>query len=67
MLTEACNVIQKLVKDIKDVCIAFDHRKNEVEIVWGEEIYNTPTGDMPRIIENIKYLEDHKQKFNATK
>jgi hypothetical protein len=63
-LTQACDVLINLVKGIKDFCIAFDHNKPEVEIVWGEEIYNTPTHDMARVIESIKYMESLKQTFS---
>jgi hypothetical protein len=64
LLVSACNVLENIVKEIKDFCVTFDHAQDKVEIFWGDELYNTPTGELPRIVESIKYLESRKKQYN---
>jgi len=55
-LMEASNVLQYLVKDIKDLCISFDHSRDKLDVIWHEEIFQVPVGELHKTIDSIKYL-----------
>jgi predicted ArsR family transcriptional regulator len=63
-LEKACETLLKFVNNRKDMCIAFDHSKKKVEIVWGEEIYNAGTEEVIDVLMAIKKLDTHRQTFN---
>lgn len=56
-IKEACDVLTYLVKDIKELCIAFDNKQSEVEILWHEEVYKADVVEVPKVIDAIKYLQ----------
>lgn len=63
-LEKACATLLKFVGERKDMCIAFDHAKDKVEIVWGEEIYNARTDEVIDLLMAIKKLDTHRQTFS---
>lgn len=56
-IKEACDVLLFLTKDIKELCIAFDNKQSEVEILWHEEVYKADVVEVPKVIDAIKYLQ----------
>ena len=56
-IKEACDVLLFLTKDIKELCIAFDNKHSEVELVWHEEVYKADVVEVPKVIDAIKYLQ----------
>lgn len=63
-LTQACDVIGKLVKEVKDLCFAFDTSKDKVEIIWREDLYDVPSSEVPQAIACIKYLQSMEKQFS---
>jgi hypothetical protein len=63
-IEKACETLLQFVGARKDMCIAFDHSKKKVEIVWGEEIYNAGTEEVIDVLMAIKKLDTHRQSFN---
>lgn len=55
-LKEACDVLNYLVKDVKDLCISFDHSRNNVDVLWHEEVFQVAVDEVPKTIECIKFL-----------
>lgn len=55
-LVEASNVLQYLVKDIKDLCISFDHSRNKLDVLWHEEVFQVSIDELPKTIDSIKFL-----------
>jgi hypothetical protein len=55
-LVEASNVLQYLVKDIKDLCISFDHSRNKLDVLWHEELFQVAIDELPKTIDSIKFL-----------
>lgn len=64
-IEKACATLLKFVGSRKDMCIAFDHNKAKVEIVWGEEIYNASTEEVIDVLMAIKKLDTHRQVFTT--
>jgi hypothetical protein len=56
-ITEACDVLLYITKDIKDFCISFDSKHNEVELMWREEVFKADVVEVPKIVEAVKYLQ----------
>jgi hypothetical protein len=63
-ITEASNVLQYLVKDIKDLCISFDHRRNKLEVLWHEELFQVTIDELPKAIDSIKFLANKELDFS---
>lgn len=55
-IMQASSVLQYLVKDVKDLCISFDHSRDKLDVIWHEEIFQVAVGELPRVIDNIKFL-----------
>lgn len=55
-LKEACDVLTYLVKDVKDLCISFDHSRNKVDVLWHEEVFQVDVNEVPKAVECIKFL-----------
>ena len=55
-IMQASSVLQYLVKDIKDLCISFDHSRDKLDVIWHEEIFQVPVGELHKTIDSIKYL-----------
>lgn len=55
-IMQASSVLQYLVRDVKDLCISFDHSRENVDVLWHEEIFQVPVADLPKAIDSIKYL-----------
>jgi hypothetical protein len=55
-LVDASNVLQYLVKDIKDLCISFDHSRNKLDVLWHEEVFQVSIDELPKTIDSIKFL-----------
>jgi hypothetical protein len=56
-IKEACDVLLYITKDIKDFCISFDSKHNEVELMWREEVFKADVVEVPKIVEAVKYLQ----------
>ena len=59
----ACKVIDALVKSTKDLCFAFDHQKQAVEILWHEELYDVSIAEVPQTIEAIRFLQSKEKQY----
>ena len=55
-LKEACDVLMYLVKDVKDLCISFDHSRKVVDVLWHEEVFQVEVNEVPKAVECIKFL-----------
>jgi len=62
-LMEASNVLQYLVKDIKDLCISFDHSRNKLDVLWHEELFQVAIDELPKTIDSIKFLAKKEATF----
>lgn len=62
-IKEASDVLQYLVKDVKDLCISFDHSRDKLDVLWHEEIFQVPVGELPKVIDSIKYLSSKELTF----
>lgn len=65
-LVEASNVLQYLVKDVKDLCISFDHSRNKLDVLWHEEIFQVSIDELPKAIDSIKFLSKKELSFTTT-
>ena len=63
LLTGACKVIDALVKATKDLCFAFDHQKQAIEILWHEELYDVSIAEVPQTIEAIRFLQSKEKNY----
>jgi hypothetical protein len=63
-IIEASNVLQYLVKDIKDLCISFDHSRNKLDVLWHEEIFQVSIDELPKAIDSIKFLANKEIAFS---
>jgi hypothetical protein len=57
-IVEATNVLQYLVKDIKDLCISFDHSRDKLDVLWHEELFQVSIDELPKAIDSIKFLQN---------
>lgn len=64
-IKEASDVLQYLVRDVKDLCISFDHSRENVDVLWHEEIFQVPVADLPKAIDSIKYLASKELNFTT--
>ena len=64
VITQACDVIEKLVKEVKDLCFAFDTSKDTVEIIWREDLYAVPSSEVPQVVKSIKYLQSLEKQYD---
>jgi len=55
-IIEASSVLQYLVKDIKDLCISFDHSRSKLDVLWHEEVFQVSIDELPKAIDSIKFL-----------
>lgn len=55
-IKEASDVLQYLVKDVKDLCIAFDHSRDKLDVIWREEVFQVEIDELPKTIDSIKFL-----------
>lgn len=55
-LKEACEVLNYLVKDVKDLCISFDHSRHVIDVLWHEELFQVTVDEVPKAVECIKFL-----------
>jgi hypothetical protein len=62
-LVDASNVLQYLVKDIKDLCISFDHSRNKLDVLWHEEVFQVSIDELPKTIDSIKFLAKKEATF----
>ncbi len=62
-MIEASNVMQYLVKDIKDLCISFDHGRNRIDVLWHEELFQVTIDELPKAIDSIKFLAKKEATF----
>ena len=62
---EAGSLFADLVKGLRDMCITFDTNRSKVEIMWGEELFDTSVADLPKAIETIKYLQSIQKDFKS--
>ena len=62
-LVDASNVLQYLVKDIKDLCISFDHSRNKLDVLWHEELFQVAIDELPKTIDSIKFLAKKEATF----
>jgi hypothetical protein len=62
-LVDASNVLQYLVKDIKDLCISFDHSRNKLDVLWHEELFQVAIDELPKTIDSIKFLTKKEATF----
>ena len=63
-LVDACKVLQDLVGSLKDVCVAFDHNRPTVEVLWHDELYDVAVADVPLAIDCIKYLKSKEKVYH---
>lgn len=64
-IMQASSVLQYLVKDIKDLCISFDHNRDKLDVIWHEEVFQVPVGELHKTIDSIKYLSSKELKFTT--
>jgi hypothetical protein len=62
-IMQASSVLQYLVKDVKDLCISFDHSRDKLDVLWHEEVFQVPVGELPKVIDSIKYLTSKELSF----
>jgi predicted kinase len=55
-IMQASNVLQDLVKDIKDLCISFDHSRDHLDVLWRDGLFQVPVSELNKTIDSIKYL-----------
>ena len=55
-IKEASEVLMYLVKDVKDLCVSFDHSRDTLDVIWHEEVFQVPVDELPKTIECIKFL-----------
>ena len=62
-LLEASGVLQYLVKDVKDLCISFDHSRTKLDVLWHEELFQVSIDELPKAIDSIKFLAKQEATF----
>lgn len=63
-IMQASSVLQYLVKDVKGLCIAFDNSRENLDVLWHEEVFQVPVGELPKVIDSIKYLASKELTFS---
>ena len=55
-ITQACNLLARLTKTIRELEINFFDDTETVSITWNDEVFNVKTTEVPQVINSIKYL-----------
>jgi hypothetical protein len=62
-ILQACEVMLYVTKGIPDFCISFDHKTEDVELHWHDEIYKMDRVQVPKAIEAIRFLNSLELKY----
>ena len=55
-ITQACNLLARLTKTIKELEINFFDDTETVSITWNDEVFTVKTTEVPQVISSIRYL-----------
>lgn len=61
-VNEACRTLVSTVQGIKDFYISFDHARDEVELLWMDEVFRVPVDEVAHAIDTLTYLEARRLK-----
>lgn len=62
-LKDAIDAMFNLVKNHKDLFISFDSKRDLVEFMWQDEVYQVPPQEVEQTLSAMKYLEDRELKW----
>ena len=62
-LVNALELLLDFTKTIPEFCIALDHSKNNVEVLWKEDVFNIEPSEFPRLIECILYIKSKEMTY----
>ena len=62
-LVNALELLLDFTKTIPEFCIALDHSKDNVEVLWKEDVFNIEPSEFPRLIECILYIKSKEMTY----
>jgi hypothetical protein len=62
-LIDATKAMQSLVRGIKDFGIAFDYAREDLDVIWRDEVYQIAPEDLDKTIDCIKYLNSKELQY----